>query len=134
VGLVRCSNWNCETPKEAVEAYRWWIEHHLPEKLEAKIAPLRGKNLACWCPPGQPCHADVLLQVANEPKRVARTDKERAQELMNAADALDREADRMEGTCWAGDMSPSMARRMEANEKREHAQLLLLRSKFMRKK
>lgn len=26
---------------------------------------LRGKNLACWCPPGSPCHADVLLRVAN---------------------------------------------------------------------
>ena len=27
---------------------------------------LHGKNLACWCPPGQECHADVLLQIANE--------------------------------------------------------------------
>jgi hypothetical protein len=27
---------------------------------------LRGKNLACWCKPGTPCHADVLLRVANE--------------------------------------------------------------------
>lgn len=26
---------------------------------------LRGKNLACWCPAGQPCHADVLLELAN---------------------------------------------------------------------
>jgi len=26
---------------------------------------LRGKNLACWCPLDQPCHADVLLKVAN---------------------------------------------------------------------
>lgn len=26
---------------------------------------LRGKNLACWCPIGQPCHADVLLEIAN---------------------------------------------------------------------
>jgi hypothetical protein len=27
---------------------------------------LRGKNLACWCPEGSPCHADVLLEIANE--------------------------------------------------------------------
>jgi hypothetical protein len=27
---------------------------------------LRGKNLACWCAVGIPCHADVLLKVANE--------------------------------------------------------------------
>lgn len=26
---------------------------------------LRGKNLACWCEPGAPCHADVLLELAN---------------------------------------------------------------------
>ena len=26
---------------------------------------LRGKNLACWCAPDDPCHADVLLEIAN---------------------------------------------------------------------
>lgn len=27
---------------------------------------LRGKNLACWCrDDGKPCHADVLLELAN---------------------------------------------------------------------
>lgn len=26
---------------------------------------LRGKNLACWCALGAPCHADVLLEIAN---------------------------------------------------------------------
>ena len=26
---------------------------------------LAGKDLACWCPLDQPCHADVLLKVAN---------------------------------------------------------------------
>jgi len=31
---------------------------------EAKRA-LRGKDLACWCPLDQPCHADILLEVAN---------------------------------------------------------------------
>jgi hypothetical protein len=30
------------------------------------IAPLRGKNLACFCKLDQPCHADVLLEFANE--------------------------------------------------------------------
>lgn len=27
---------------------------------------LAGKDLACWCPLDQPCHADVLLRIANE--------------------------------------------------------------------
>lgn len=26
---------------------------------------LRGRNLACWCAPGQACHADILLALAN---------------------------------------------------------------------
>jgi hypothetical protein len=29
------------------------------------LSPLRGKNLACWCPLDGPCHADVLLELAN---------------------------------------------------------------------
>jgi len=31
------------------------------------IAPLRGKNLACWCLLDAPCHADILLELANAP-------------------------------------------------------------------
>lgn len=33
----------------------WWLDLH----------ELRGKDLACWCPLDQPCHADVLLDLAN---------------------------------------------------------------------
>jgi hypothetical protein len=29
------------------------------------LSPLRGMSLACWCPAGKPCHADVLLEAAN---------------------------------------------------------------------
>lgn len=32
-------------------------------------AELAGKNLACWCPPAQPCHSDVLLRIANPETR-----------------------------------------------------------------
>jgi hypothetical protein len=39
----------------------------LQAPLMTDIAQLRGKNLACWCKPGQPCHADVLLELANKP-------------------------------------------------------------------
>lgn len=31
----------------------------------AELAELRGKNLACFCALDQPCHADVLLELAN---------------------------------------------------------------------
>lgn len=30
------------------------------------ITELAGKDLACWCPLDKPCHADVLLELANE--------------------------------------------------------------------
>ena len=30
---------------------------------------LRGKDLACWCRLDQPCHADVLLEIANAAPR-----------------------------------------------------------------
>lgn len=30
------------------------------------LAPLHGKDLACWCRLDQPCHADVLLELANK--------------------------------------------------------------------
>jgi hypothetical protein len=34
---------------------------------EADCIALRGKNLACWCSLNDPCHADVLLELANKP-------------------------------------------------------------------
>jgi len=33
------------------------------------LTPLRGKNLACWCKLGEPCHADVLLELAAQEPR-----------------------------------------------------------------
>ena len=38
----------------------------LPEIADV-VASLRGKDLACWCPLSSPCHADVLLEIANAP-------------------------------------------------------------------
>jgi len=37
-----------------------------PSKDEIRAA-LRGHDLACWCALDQPCHADVLLEIANAP-------------------------------------------------------------------
>lgn len=35
------------------------------DTLRTRLHQLRGKNLACWCAPDAPCHADVLLKLAN---------------------------------------------------------------------
>jgi hypothetical protein len=36
-----------------------------PNAVETIRKRLRGKDLACWCKLDQPCHADVLLEIAN---------------------------------------------------------------------
>jgi len=39
-----------------------------PRLTQAQIrSELAGRDLVCWCPSTEPCHADVLLAVANEP-------------------------------------------------------------------
>ncbi|MGO8055976.1 DUF4326 domain-containing protein, partial [Rhizobium leguminosarum] len=43
----------------------------LPFTMKQVRHELRGKNLACWCPLDQPCHADVLLEIANSKCRAA---------------------------------------------------------------
>lgn len=39
------------------------------------LGPITGKNLACWCKLGDPCHADVLIEIAAN----ALTEKESSQ-------------------------------------------------------
>lgn len=65
--------WFKDTKEEAVrlsvDAFRAWITHEQQATLLARVKKeLRGKNLACWCPLDQPCHADVLLELANGSK------------------------------------------------------------------
>jgi len=38
------------------------ISYPSDEEIRAELA---GRDLACWCPVGSPCHGDVLLAVAN---------------------------------------------------------------------
>ncbi|UZW55519.1 DUF4326 domain-containing protein [Sphingobium sp. JS3065] len=52
------------TAPMAVAAFRLHILA-CPALREMASRELRGKNLACWCQPGEPCHADVLLEIAN---------------------------------------------------------------------
>lgn len=64
------------TPAQAVEAYEdcMLLRLGLPPYDEEDdynlgwreaLRGLAGKDLACWCPLDQPCHADVLLELAN---------------------------------------------------------------------
>lgn len=48
----------------AVAIHRQVVEEALTRD-PLHLDPLRGQNLACWCPLDQPCHADALLELAN---------------------------------------------------------------------
>ncbi len=39
--------------------------HFLKVTVDDIRREMAGKNLACWCKPGDACHADVLLEIAN---------------------------------------------------------------------
>jgi len=48
------------TPEQAVQEYRSWLRT-MPTLVADAKRMLAGKDLVCWCPLDQPCHADVLL-------------------------------------------------------------------------
>ena len=59
----------------AAHAFREWLNgnpewlsgdlDHRRQRILNEVPALRGRDLACFCPEGQPCHADVLLELAN---------------------------------------------------------------------
>lgn len=49
-----------EHGQDALEKFRNHIEN-TTDSFEG----LRGKDLACFCKEGSPCHADILLELAN---------------------------------------------------------------------
>jgi hypothetical protein len=49
------------TLEESLRIYKEWAFDHR-DQIQRELS---GKDLACWCKEGQPCHADVLLEIAN---------------------------------------------------------------------
>ncbi len=68
VSVTRPGPWGNYAGNTAADFQRWIDE--MPNADRAfffdKLSELRGKNLACYCPKSQPCHADILLKLANE--------------------------------------------------------------------
>ena len=54
---------------EVIELYRHYLAQRNLIHTKLDLSELSGKDLACWCAP-LPCHADVLLELANEIKKV----------------------------------------------------------------
>lgn len=57
------------TAADAVACFRemMTMPGERPDAIRARLPQLRGKNLGCFCAGGSPCHADVLLELANAP-------------------------------------------------------------------
>jgi hypothetical protein len=74
VVVARPSRWGNPFPigpdrtrAEAVTAYeRALLGGELGFTVDDVRRELAGRDLACWCPEDEPCHADVLLRVAND--------------------------------------------------------------------
>ncbi|KQP81747.1 hypothetical protein ASF35_16505 [Aeromicrobium sp. Leaf291] len=49
------------TPELAVDLFAAWMLER-PDSLEAAVDELAGFDLVCWCPIGEPCHAEWLLE------------------------------------------------------------------------
>lgn len=66
---VFCSE--SDAKAQAAEYYRKWLAGEIKVWSLARqwildnIEQIRGYDLACYCKPDQPCHADVLLELAN---------------------------------------------------------------------
>ena len=64
---------NCARPSRWGNPFRVGIDGDVKQCVELfranwpqdAVTELRGKNLACYCELGTPCHCDVLLEVAN---------------------------------------------------------------------
>lgn len=53
--------------RDALEGKSRFLSHPAYyARMAEHLDELRGKNLACWCPLDRPCHADVLLKLANK--------------------------------------------------------------------
>ena len=58
--------YTCRSAAEAKECFGNFMQQDQSSELRCEATTdLRGRNLACWCAPGAPCHADVLLELAN---------------------------------------------------------------------
>lgn len=74
VNVTRPSKWanpyklaDYDDPAECLSDYGAYLGHELAAgRLD--VAEIRGKALMCWCRPGTPCHADILLKAANAPE------------------------------------------------------------------
>ncbi len=69
--VSRPTRWGNPHPLDLgrAEAVRRYREDLLAGRLDVRVADvqreLRGRDLACYCPLDEPCHADVLLEIAN---------------------------------------------------------------------
>jgi hypothetical protein len=66
VGDVNRDSGEIVTLEKCLEYFEFYLHRKYPgDALREFLEPLRGKDLACFCPEGEPCHGDTLLRLAN---------------------------------------------------------------------
>ena len=77
------------TAEEAVRLFRerLFARGH-DNDLRIALWTLRGCDLACWCKMGEPCHADVLLEVVNDPRAEPRKHVRRHEQVVIMGDLV----------------------------------------------
>ena len=55
-----------EVPEEGIGLHKNTDPNLIATEMLEQLSELRGKNLACFCSLDKPCHADVLLELANK--------------------------------------------------------------------
>lgn len=117
VVVARPSKWGNPYPvaeygrTRAVQLYHAHLADR-PELVEMARRELAGRDLGCWCPLEAPCHADVLLYLANS-EPVTCTDCNGTGEITESVRVGVRKsrvtADRQNAmclTCWGTGHSP----------------------------
>jgi hypothetical protein len=68
------AEFRCFTAVEAVFRFSYFLSRVKQDgggrmfavEIVDNLHKLKGKNLGCWCKVGTPCHADILLKLANK--------------------------------------------------------------------
>lgn len=115
IALFRNTVQGCWSPSAAKDLPDAWAEasyedHHRWLKrlgghpLELVGPELSGKNLACWCKIGTPCHADVLLELAN-PSDHSAPDRASMPDMVSSTEAINPSVSQ---GAMSGDGSPAV--------------------------
>lgn len=69
--IMNAHGWSkIENAQQAVDRFRHYIETEGARSINSDVNKLaiglKGRNVACWCKEGDPCHGDVWIEYSEE--------------------------------------------------------------------